>query len=288
MKLSCLGCLGLILLVLVGLGIIMLTAWWQIRGEETAAAESTYDVDGRMTLDLETSWVLVELRAGEPGEPLTVRAEYDGDRYLYEEESSTDEEGRPVLRVALAPRGSRVLAAFRPVVGGSYTKLDITVPPDVPLRIRASINGSISLFRLGGLSLVDADLHCGGGIMQVAFHEPTAAPVENLRTSCNGGNLVLYYLGNASPRRFTAHQTLGAVNLHLPGEWRNDSVIRITTAMSTGQLWVPSGANILGLEEEFGPIRIDGTREVPPPSLRFDLDRRFSLLQFTEPQETSP
>jgi len=60
--------------------------------------------------------------------------------------------------------------------------------------------GGIASFDLGGMWLNEIDVSLRGGIMQVTFRDPTKQPVDRMHFSCVAGNIVLYRVGNTSPR----------------------------------------------------------------------------------------
>jgi len=275
------------------LAVVVLFAWLRVRSDEATISEITRElrpsigsdappVPEPLLLDLDVSWAYVIVKPGEEGQPLGLFATYDADRFLLEV-TPEDEVGRDnVLGVRFVPMGSKTIAALRPMVGGTLPRMEIHVPPGIPVGIRAKFDGGHALFELGELWLTDVDLAIDRGLMQVQFRGPTAWPVESMDLSCRGGNLVLYNIGHASPRRLTVHQGMGPGFFDLAGDWRTDSEVQVTVAFGTGHLRIPEGVGVRGLEGEFERFNraapADGT-ELGPPVLDMNAHYDAGLIQ---------
>jgi hypothetical protein len=289
---GCLGCTGVLVLTALVVAALLLLARGQVRNDEHELSETTRDLEAAtlrpvtpepappepIVLDLEIAWADVRVISGEEGEPLGLSARFDPDRTVLE--VSTEEEARETgtLAVRCVPRGSRTLAALHPFVGGEHPKLEISVPSGVPVGIRGTVGGGISVFDLSGLWLTEVDLTMRTGIMQVQFLEPTARPVDSIRLDARRGNMVLYRIGHASPRRLSIHQGMGPGFFDLVGDWRTDSDVEVSVAFGSGHLRLPEGVGVRGLERRFARYNralAAGPAEFPPPVL--DMDVQFDV-----------
>jgi len=163
-----------------------------------------------------------------------------------------------------------MLAALRPVVGGDLPRLTIRLPSDAPVAIRAELTGGLGLFDLGALWLTELDLDVDRSVTQLQFGEPTLHPVERMDLFCRGGNMVLYKLGHASPRKLSIHQGLGPGFFDLSGEWRSDAEVEVSVAFGTGHLRIPDAVGVRGLERQFSRYNHPpppSTAEIGPPTL---------------------
>jgi len=256
LKKGCLGCTGVLVLGAALVVSVMAVAWMQTRHEEAATSESTRELNPSIdsepvVVELDIAWANVIVKTAADGEPIGVSATYDQSRHVLDVSTQEELGAHDVLKVRFVPSGSRTLAALRPMVGGNLPRLEVQLPSDTPVAIRARISGGVGLFDLGQLWLTQVKLDIDWAVTQVQFREPTVHPVESMELVCRGGNMVLYNLGHASPGRLVIHQGMGPGFFDLGGEWRTDAEVQVTVAFGSGDLRVPDNVAVVGLEDQF-------------------------------------
>ena len=149
-KTTLFGCLGIVGLLIVVLGITILMAWSGLRDRETTDRTYTPNVEatagrpaqgptgpGRLVLDV--GQCEVEIKAAAPGAGLSLRAHYDAevhelvDSYVVAPDSSWVYE----LRFRRTMPGMEAL--FRQLLGGESARIEVAIPPELPIALEIAV-----------------------------------------------------------------------------------------------------------------------------------------------------
>lgn len=280
LKYGCFGCLGAIgLVVAIGAGVAGL-ATYRARSieysertlspelpEASAETEPVPVTPEALAADLpravepsvppQAGRVVLRLSNGdfhvqpaEAGERLRVEASYDERSYRLEESLEMDLDGKWTYRVSFERSASAgFLTTLTEMISGKSAKVQVFLPPDVPIDLVIEASQGGSRVNLGGLWIRSADLDFSMGGFDFMVAEPLRAPADRIviRTSMGGG--VLRSLGNASPHQLEVDHSMGGLFLDLGGRWENDAEITLKSSMGGGDVRLPSGAIIEGLSQ---------------------------------------
>jgi hypothetical protein len=253
-------------------------------GELDDAGPAVVDPDapaqGKVIIEATRSEIQVE--PGLPGEALRVEASYEKNSYKLEESVETAEDGTWVYRVNFQRQaGWGFMTALRQMVGGNSPRLTVFLPPDVPLDLEATTSQGGLELELGGLWLRNAEIEFQQGGAEIAFSEPLHAPMQHLSVNGSMGGVALMGVGKASPRSLDIGFSMGGGFFDLSGPWQNDADISISASMGGGQVQLPTGLVLEGLDLE--SPRPPATLEVPVPTLRFDISKSsMESLKFSD------
>jgi hypothetical protein len=293
-KYGCLGVLGLAGLVLLWVGSIFGTAYWRGRTEVVERQELSRGIPaptgshlqggrlggaGRVVLDFTVGEF--EIVRGKPGEPVLVDAEFDGRSYELRESFVQPEGTGWTYRLTFVETSWFKDGGLRAVLGGSFPKIRVSLPPDVPLALVARFGKGAARADLGGLWLTDVDLEFEKGALEVDFDRPLAAPAERVAVRARQGGLFVGSLGNASPRELEIDHRMGGMTVDLRGKWVRDAEVRIASLMGGGQIFLPRGVKIEGLAGD-GSLAPRRRTEVAPPTLRMSVSSRLGGLNIVE------
>ncbi|ANM29676.1 hypothetical protein ABI59_08910 [Acidobacteria bacterium Mor1] len=270
---GCSGCLAVVAVaLLIGagtVGIVAVTSGEEQLRDETLVAELpggertsvdevlvSYDPQalppavGRVVFDLQDAERLL-VTAGEPGSMPEVHGVYDSRMFTLTESLETRGE-LWVYEVSFERTGPFVLGLLRGigVLDATPPRVEVRLPPDMPIEIQGRIHrGSVGL-ELGGMWLTELDLDVRQAGGDITFDDPLAAPMQRLSVKNRMGGVDLSDLGNASPLLIEADNAMGSFALDLRGSWRLDSELRIDSAATGGfDVRLPKQAQILGLSE---------------------------------------
>jgi hypothetical protein len=302
---GCLGCVGIILLLILVGGGFTGVAWFQARNEkvedqvlvrevepvavaEASREETIADVDpeaavatspavGKVSLRLHQAEV--EVRPGESGEPIRVKANYDTNSHTLEESYEPGAGDDPwSYTVNFESSGSSSIIGILKRVFGTQPRVTVLLPPDVPIELDLDIHQGGGVVELGGLWLTSATVKSmqGGGAFLIS--EPLREPMETLDVEWSMGGGALVGVANASPRRFDFRSSMGGGEVDLRGTWLRDADIRMEFEMGGGAVRLPEGAIIRGLDG-FG-IEAPGSVELPKPVLTFEVFADPDDVQF--------
>lgn len=273
-KTSCLGCLGLGVLVVGGVGLMFLVAVIQgppkkdrersefsrilpgmedVAGPPDVSLREIASGDGELpegsagapgasvrpgVIHLDLSMGKFEVVPGPPGEPIRVEADYDAGAYELTEKFEPGGEAGWTYELTF---GSRV-SMFRQLLAGSnagQNHIKLIVPRDVPVAISGRVGLGESRIELGGLWLTDLALKIGIGEHRLSFKEPTREPVEEILVRASIGEFGLRGLGNASPAHATITQSLGESTFDLRGAWRRDGNVLLSCGIGECSVRLP-------------------------------------------------
>ncbi len=290
-KYGCLGCAGLVLIAVLGVGGLVGVAWMGAQDPDVEDRVLTPDVpmagppdgqastpvgvgQGKVTLDL--SGAGFQVLPGRPGESLRVEANFDRNAFVMEE-AFEKPEGEPwAYTFRFRRKGSGPLAALRQMFSGSDPDIRIYLPPDVPIELDLSAGRGAVEIQLGGLWLTEADIGVTMGAVALDIDEPLREPMARLGIDVSMAGGQLAHLGNASPRKLVVDFSMGGMQLDLRGEWRNDSQITVTTKSAGGQLQLPHNVLLEGIDSGRLPGNVQP--EIKLPTLRFTPDSNLEEL----------
>lgn len=213
----------------------------------------------RLTVDLEDGNFTV--RAGPPGERVTVQGSYASDLYQLTDTHDPNTRSTTIRFRSTAPQWARMLAG---IGDGSDNRpaLTVVIPSGAPMDLSLRISMGESRVDLGGLALRDLDLEMSMGEHRVDFQSPVDERVRRIRLNASMGNLNVEHLGNARPEAIEGSGSMGNLTADLGGAWDPGSAVSVTLAHSMGELTlrVPES---LKLEAE---IRESSAEARPRPS----------------------
>jgi hypothetical protein len=299
--LGCMGCGGLIIVVLVGCAIILGMAWSEVRNEQFERRELQQAValpeppeiadqplevpeefvperrEGTVALDVDST--VVTVRPGKPGDAIRIEAEYDTRYYELSERFTEDAESWTYDIGFGRVSDSYLKTALKSLLGGRRPMIKVFLPPDVPLRLELQVSQGGADAELGGLWLTSAEiefLQGGGG---VDFSKPLKQPMEFLGIEFTQGGGAVEGVAMASPKVFDISFSMSGGELDLDGTWRQDAEISIDQRMGGVDVRLPSDAIIRGL----GRYDTETTGDDAPdlPVLRFSTSASMGELHFT-------
>ena len=121
---------------------------------------------------------------------------------------------------------------------------------------------------LAGLELTTASVELDRGVLGLGVSEPLHVPMERLSVKGRMGTMLLRSLGNASPKELHVQHGVGAASVDLSGRWLRDADVDFQVAFGNGELKLPEGVNVEGLDG--APLRLlhPTDDEIPTPTLR--------------------
>jgi len=302
LKFGCLGCLGLLFLMVVIAAIVFGVASFQARNAviekqeltqilsspETALIEDAplevptefvvTQPAGRIILDLRNT--KFDIKPARPGEPLTVKAEYDVNSYGITEtfdEGSADD-GWTYEVDFRRTSSSYLMTVLKEAIGGNKPRVVVSLPRDIPYDLDLSVMQGGAEVELGGLWLTNADLRFlqGGGAVEIS--EPLHAPVGSLRIEFTQGGGAIEGVANASPSRLEVGFSMGGGFLDLQGPWLRDAEIDINQSMGGVTVRLPREVIIRGLTRP--GVEVPETGGTGMPVLRFSTSSHYGELEF--------
>jgi len=286
-KTGCFGCLGFIALVFLITGVTALLAWNDAKDSDPRdEVLAPLAADANVLSAGHPGRVLLEMSQGdfriypaEPGEGLRVEAEYDGELFQLDQEFSTqpDSSWQFVLDFHRTSSGMRAFlqSAFSK---GPSARINVYLPPDVPMDLVLKIAQGGAEMDLGGLWLKSADIafHQGGG--ELEFSEPLKEPMSMLRITCAMGGGAFDSLGNASPESLEITSSMGGAEVDLGGNWLNDCDVNISAKMGGMSVFIPKDVKVLR-GADAGPDFEQPSPEVPEPVLRLRTKAKFGEIE---------
>jgi hypothetical protein len=283
---GCLGCLGVVALGVAGISLAVLI---------TIKPERVEDRVLRPELPLEVGaatsragHVILEIRAAEvrlepagPGEPLRVEARYDANAFALDEQlvPGTEPGGAWSYRLVFGEDDrSGVFAGLVSVMRGSTARIDVFLPPDVPIDLTLDMKEGGAVVRLGGLWLKTARIDLVSGALDLDVNEVLREPMESLSIHSAMGGALVNNVGNASPKRLDVSYRAGGIDMSLWGRWVRDAEIHIVGGMGGGVVHLPRGVIIEGLDR--GPVESPTDAELDTPTLRFSVSTGVGGLEF--------
>ena len=197
---------------------------------------------GKVVLDLSVGDFTI--RAGDPGEPLRVDADYEADAFRLEEVFSESESGGWTYEITFKPKGGMVGMMFRGAGNNPRNDIEITLPRGQPLDLEGDLGLGETHMDLGGLWLRRVDLRAGTGEHIIEFGEPLAVPMSSFHVDKGMGELRILELGNASPRDVVVRMSIGELRLEMGGPWVTDSKVVVDFGIGEGRVILPAHARV--------------------------------------------
>ncbi len=279
---GCVGCLMLVGIVALMIGVFFGSAWFGVRSEEVEDRVLTPEIPhggkpGKVVLRLSAGEFRV--RPADPGEPLRVEAKYDRLTYDMQERLETQEDGW-TYELEFERTSHIVMSLLKGMVGGTGSKVDVYLPRDVPLDLALWVKHGEVEVELGGLWLTETEIEFTQGGFVLEFDEPLREPLERLAFHGSMGGFMAGGVGNASPRRLEVECSMGGMELDLRGQWVVDSEITIRVSQGGGELRLPRNVEIVGLQTNRSDLRTEA--EVQRPTLTFTVSRDRGELEIVE------
>ena len=302
LKIGCLGCFGLLFLMVVIAALVFGVASFQARNAviekqeltqvlpspETALIEDAplevpaefvvTPAAGRIILDLRDT--TFEIKPARPGEPLTVKAEFDVNSYRITEifDEGAAEEGWTYEVDFRRTSNSYLMTVLKEAIGGNKPRVVVFLPRDIPYDLDLSVMQGGAEVELGGLWLTNADLNFlqGGGAVEIS--EPLHAPTDSLRIEFSQGGGAVEGVANASPNRLEVGFSMGGGFLDLAGSWQRDAEIDIDQSMGGVTVRLPREVIIRGITTP--GVEVPETGDTGMPVLRFSTSSHYGELEF--------
>ncbi len=227
----------------------------------------------RVVLDLTVGYFIVE--PGFPGRGIEVDASFDIRSYALDESYEPGAEG-DTYRVTFREIGLIRDSGLRGLFGGSYPRVRVSLPPDVPLILEGKFSKGATTVDLGGLWLIHADLDQEKGGFYVRIDTPTREPVETLKLRARQGGFTATNLGNASPRVLDINTGMGGSTVNLRGQWLRDADVRFHNFMGGSNLILPRNVRLVGIDFPNTVPLWPGDDELLPPTLRMSITKTLA------------
>jgi hypothetical protein len=195
---------------------------------------------GRVVLDL--SMGSFEIVAGPPGEPMRVEGRYDEGSYELKQELIRDAADGWEYRLSFGRDVSWIRGLFQSE--GSNNRIKLIIPRGLPFELLGRIGIGESELELGGLSVTETRLEMGTGAHRISFDEPLPAPMGRFELDTSIGELEVARLGNASPDSVEVGHSIGETTVDLRGAWQADATIDVTCGIGECTIRVPDLAAI--------------------------------------------
>lgn len=282
------GCLGLILLIAIIVGVGAFMALNGVKNEQVADTELTPSsgeaIDpahlaalarrsGRVELLLGQGEFIVQ--PGEPGAGVKVKARFDQSAHELLDTLEVLPDSTWVYRVEYRQTISGLESLLRAVFGGNQeSRVEVYLPPDVPIDLVLDVKQGGGEAELGGLWLRDATITYGQGGFELAVSEPLREPMGRLVIAGSMGGFEVTRLGNASPRYLGIDCNMGGGEVDLSGQWLNDANIDLKVRMGGMAVLVPVGVQVNGAPVQGDDPQLRATDpEVSLPALSISVDQ---------------
>jgi len=305
-KTGCLGCLGAFALVVVGLVVLSAIGLGmrpapkieesheeqplprpQRPAPEDAEAPAPAEAAGPGTVLLDFSLGDLQVRPGQPGEPIRVEGDYDASLFELTTHFEQQERGAWTYELRLERKASLFqLFGNR----AEHNRLRLILPPDAPIALRGTIGVGRSRLELGGMNLTEVDLSLGIGEHELSFDEPLAAPLTLFALDSSIGRISVDHLGNASPGAVVVGHTIGETTLDLRGAWSRDADVDLHCGIGECRIQVPDDISVelAGGTGMIGSFESAVLRTLPPPgtegvpTLHLDVGSRMGEVLITD------
>lgn len=274
-KFSCLGCLGIVFLLVVT---VALFGWISGSNAEFTEAGASYapeqfagtahlvEMDTTRSADLpEALGTLVNrvklivsgvenvvIRPCSEDEGLVVEATYNKKRIEFSETLNEEPDGNWTYTVEMTGSGSDLARLIERFFSGRDASLNVCLPADAPIALEIDMDRVGLEAELGGLWLptIDLDLDRAGAF--VNFDSPLRVPADSVSIRMNMGGLVLHEIGNASPAVLDLDYRFGGLALDMTGDWKQNAQIEIEGVAGGVTVILPRS------------VRVDGVPDLAP------------------------
>jgi hypothetical protein len=277
LKKGCLACSGAVVLGLLVLLVIAGIFFVQHSREQPREQRLTQEIPGgfeqaeagtpgKVVLSLSSAAVFVE--AGPPGEPIRVVSDFDPRVHRMTQTFEEDDVRGWRYRLDFHEKRLLHVSVVRVWLGKRSPEVRVFLPPDLPHALQVKMAGGYLTLDLADLTLTTVDVELDRGVLDLDVSEPLTIPLERMQVGGRIGAMRLSSLGNASPAKLRVRHGVGASQVDLTGVWRIDSDIEYRVAFGGGELYLPRGIRIEGLDRGVRPLARDESEELSTPTLR--------------------
>lgn len=292
LKSTLFGCLGIIVIVIiVGIALAVIAKAGmkksQVDDHELLAAEAA-EAPRPEALARHAGRVVVSLSQGEfyvnPGEPgsgVKVKARYDLNSYELTDKLEVLPDSTWVYTLDYHRTTSGLVAFARAIMGEEQeSRVEVYLPPDVPVVLDLNIAQGGAEVELGGLWLTEAEIHYSQGGFELAFSEPTREPMQRLVVEGSMGGFEADRLGNASPEFLAVDCSMGGGEVDLRGQWLVNADVSLDVSMGGMAVLVPDHLEVRGysLLEPARPLA-GADPEVPLPVLTLSVSQSMGEIE---------
>lgn len=282
------GCLGLTLLIVIIVGVGAVMALNGVKNEQVADAELTpatgevVDPSHLAALARRPGRVEVILGQGEfviqPGEPgvgVKVKARFDQSAHELIDSLEVLPDSTWVYRVEYRQTISGLESFMRAIFGGNQeSRVEVHLPPDVPIDLVLDVKQGGGEAELGGLWLHDATINYGQGGFELTVSDPLREPMNRMMIAGSMGGFEVTGLGNASPRYLGIDCNMGGGEVDLSGQWLNDADIDLKVRMGGMAVLVPAEVAVNGAMVQGDAPQLRATDpEVSLPTMNISVDQ---------------
>lgn len=225
---------------------------------------------GRIVLSLSSAAVTV--KAGPAGGPIRIESNFDPDVHEMRQGFEQADDGGWTYHLDFHEKKILHVSVVSIWLGKRSPEVTIEIPRDLPSTLEAKMEGGYLTLDLAGLEVSSASVELDRGVLGMIVSEPLAVPMERLSVRGRIGTMVLRSLGNASPKELDIQHGVGAVHVDLGGLWLRDAAVDFRVAFGEGQLRLPEGVRITGLEST---VSQPAEEEIPKPTL--DISTHFDV-----------
>ncbi len=246
--------------------------------EESKTHSASASTPLRIVLDLQP--VGLEISKGKAGDGVKIQAEFDKRYYRLEELRESSVGGGSVYTIRLRAEKTGFFTSLGRLFFSSPPTVEALLPPDqlLALEVRAAEGGGN--IELGGLWLTDMKIECEDGRMLVGFSEPTRSPLDSFTIRVLRGSVDTVGVGNASPRRLTLDVSTAGSVMDLRGAWQDDAAAEIAVHMGSMQVFLPDTIGIRGLRSPFEKLNHEPEADLNLPTLSIDYNAEMGKVAF--------
>ncbi len=286
-KNGCLGCLGFIVLMLLVVGVTALLAWNDSRtstplDQVLAPLEADEGIllvghGGKVVLNMSQGEFYI--RPAEPGEGLRIEAVYDDELYDLDQEFVTLPDSTWEYELNFQRTAGGMRAFLQSVFSkGPSARIEVYLPPEIPLELVADISKGGFEGELGGLWLTTADLEVHQGGFALEISKPLKEPMRSFHVKSSMGGFAAEGLGNASPEVLDIFCTMGGADVDLSGAWLNDCDANLSVKMGGMAISIPRDVKVLRGANEIESMSAAGA-EMDMPVLRLRTRAKYGEIE---------
>jgi hypothetical protein len=235
---------------------------------------------GRVVLDLGQGDFV--LRPAAAGQGLNARASFDAEVHTIEEHFETLPDSTWVYHIRYYRHMPGMQAMFRSLFGGgAKSRVEVYLPPEVPIDLDISVQEGGFEGELGGLWLTGANIRYLKGGFSLSIDEPLQQPLDTLSIKGAMGGFQAVRLGNASPANLIVDCRMGGGEVDLRGRWLRDCDAKLSVRMGGMEVRVPQDVRVEGadLADLEGSGLVRGDAEVPVPTLRLSVTQSMGEVE---------
>jgi hypothetical protein len=266
---ACAAVFALGLLVAIVFGGIFLLQQLSVEPEKKRLVQQAPPVGsapGRVVFSLSSA--AVTIKAGPAGGPIRVESIFDPDVHRLEQNYDEDGTGSWTYRLDFHEKNVLHVSVVSIWLGKRSPEVMVEIARDLPFALETKMTGGYLSLDLAGLDLTTASVELDRGVLGLVVSEPLQAPMQRLSVKGRMGAMMLRSLGNASPKELHMQHGIGAALVDLSGRWLRDADVNFQVAFGEGELRLPDGVNIEGLDG--APLRLlrPADEEISTPTLR--------------------